>query len=64
MDKYEKFKEIEYEIYKDFHRLVLKDDGIPELKKTTFRMPGYRRILSDKEVTDYTIDNERIYARI
>ena len=64
MEKYDKFKEAEYNIYKDFHRVVLDDDGIPDLKKTTFRMPGYRRILSDKEVTDYTIDNENIYKRV
>ena len=45
--QYEKFKAQEQQNYKEFHRNILRDDGIPKLKKTTFRMPGYRKILSD-----------------
>ena len=44
-EQYDKFKEIEYKSYKSFHRKILNDDGIPKIKKTTFRMPGYRQIL-------------------
>ena len=39
---YDEFKAIEHENYKSFHRNILQDDGVPQLKKTTFRMPGYR----------------------
>lgn len=41
--------------------MVLKDDGVPKLSKTTFRMPGYRQILASKEEEAYTINNEKIY---
>ena len=34
-------------MYKECHRAALNDDGIPKLKKTSFRMPGYRQILSE-----------------
>ena len=26
-------------------------------------MPGYRQILTDEQIKDYTIDNERIYNK-
>lgn len=53
---YYKFKEFEYETYKAIHKIVLADNGNPKLKKTAFRMPGYRKVLQgvDKE---YEIDN-------
>jgi hypothetical protein len=31
------------------------DDGIPKLKKTGFRMPGYRKIIGN--LKEYEIDN-------
>ena len=62
-ERYDAFKAEEYSSFKSFHRNVLNDDGIPKIKKTTFRMPGYRKILSDKEIDMYTIDNQRIYDR-
>lgn len=51
-----KFKELEYQIYKDIHRRVLEDDGFPTLKKTGFSMPGYRKIIGDR-MNQYEIDN-------
>ncbi len=33
---HDKFKMKEYELYKDFHRIVLNDDGGPTLKKSAF----------------------------
>jgi hypothetical protein len=35
---------------------VLNDDGGPTLRKTAFRMPGYRKVLG-KKMLDYEIDN-------
>ena len=61
---YDNFKDVEYRIYKSFHRNILNDDGIPKIKKTTFRMPGYRQILAEGNEADYTIDNEKIYNRM
>ena len=55
ISRYKKFKQCEYEVYKKLHRDILKDDGVPKLKKTTFRMPGYRQILSDAEIDEYSI---------
>ena len=54
---HEKYKTVEYEIYKDFHRIVLNDDGIPLIKKTAFRMPGYRKVFGGKQ-REYEIDND------
>lgn len=34
----------------------MNDDGAPQLKKTAFRMPGYRKILG-KKMMEYEIDN-------
>ena len=48
-------------MYKDCHRAALNDDGIPKLKKTSFRMPGYRKILSEEKEEEYVIDNDKIY---
>ena len=42
LNRFEKFRQAEYENYKSFHRGVLNDDGLPTIKKTTFHMPGYR----------------------
>jgi len=41
----------------------LRDDGVPRIKKTSFRMPGYRLILSEKEEVEYTIDNKKVHKR-
>ena len=60
---YDEFKAVEHENYKSFHRNILRDDGVPKLKKTTFRMPGYRQILSDSDEKDYTINNKKVYDR-
>ena len=52
---HEKYKRSEYQIYKDFHRIVLNDDGTPHLKKSAFKMPGYRKVLG-KKLVEYEID--------
>ena len=36
----EHFEEHEFKIYKRFHRIVMKDLGLPTLKKRAFQMPG------------------------
>ena len=59
---YEKFKANEYEIYKGFHSAVLNDDGDPKLKKTGFRIPGYRTVIG-KKLDEYEIDNEVLYHK-
>lgn len=51
-----KYKVQEYNIYKQFHKLVLNDDGCPTLRKTAFRMPGYRKVLGEK-IMEYEIFN-------
>lgn len=56
-EAYEKYKQSEYEIYKAFHSTVLVDDGIPALKKTAFKMPGYKKIIGQK-MDEFVIDNE------
>lgn len=63
LERYESFKAVEYDSYKKFHRAVLNDDGIPRIKKTTFRMPGYRQILDYDQEEGYVINNEKIYNR-
>lgn len=60
---YEKFKANEYEIYKTFHSAVLNDDGNPKLKKTGFKIPGYRTVLGQK-LDEYEIDNDILYKRL
>lgn len=62
-DWYENYKAVEYDIYKDFHRAVLNDDGVPLLKKTAFRMPGYRKVLGGKS-KEYEIDNSVVQNMI
>lgn len=61
-DRFRKFKQFEYECYKEIHKTVLGDDGNPTLKKTGFRMPGYRKIITQEE--QYEIDNEIAQQRI
>jgi len=39
------------------HRVVLNDTGIPTIKKTAFRMPGYRKVMADNSMEEYSIDN-------
>lgn len=38
---------------------MLNDDGGPTLRKTAFRMPGYRKVLG-KKLIEYEIDNNVI----
>jgi hypothetical protein len=45
LKSYNDFKSFEEKTYKEFHSLVLTDDGFPNLKKTAFKMPGYRRVV-------------------
>jgi hypothetical protein len=56
---YNDYKQGEYAIYKDFHKKVLNDDGCPTLKKSAFRMPGYRKVLG-KHVQEHVIDNTHL----
>lgn len=51
LDKDQKrlYKDHEYKKYKFLHRLVIVDEGIPDLKKRAYSMPGYRRVLDDGE---------------
>ena len=35
-ETFTKFKTQEYEIYREMHKIVLRDDGEPSLKKTAF----------------------------
>jgi hypothetical protein len=46
------FKQFEYKAYKKIHKVVLADEGIPNLKKRAYQMPGYRKIL-DKDEKNY-----------
>lgn len=57
-DWYEKYKAAEYDVYKEFHRVILNDDGVAALKKTAFSMPGYRKVLEGSKIQEYVIDNE------
>jgi hypothetical protein len=43
------FKAFEYQAYKQIHKEVLADEGIPTLKKRAYQMPGYRKILDKDE---------------
>jgi len=38
------YRHYEYSVYKTLHGTVMTDDGLPTLKKSAFRMPGYRAI--------------------
>ena len=38
--------------------MILQDDGNPSLRKTVFRMPGYRQILADNQLAEYEIKYE------
>ena len=46
---YNNFKEHEKNCYKELHTIVLSDDGFPNLKKSAFKMPGYRRVMKNEE---------------
>ena len=43
-EMFERFKTNEYEIFKKMHVVVLNDNGNPNLKKTGFSMPGYKKV--------------------
>lgn len=58
---FEKFKEIEYKIYKERHAVVLNDNGIAQLKKTAFKMPGYKKIIGTN-LNEYEIDNQVLFT--
>jgi hypothetical protein len=48
-EDYKKFKAFEYIAYKRIHKFVLQDEGIPNLKKRGYQMPGYKKILEKDE---------------
>lgn len=50
--EFEAYKQFEYKAYKKIHKIVLADEGIPNLKKRAYQMPGYRKIL-DKDEKNY-----------
>jgi hypothetical protein len=55
---YARFKEQEYEIYRELHKEVLKDNGLPALRKSAFSMPGYRKVIMNKdEIHGFEINN-------
>ena len=57
-EQFQKFKANEYEVYRELHKVVLRDDGQPTLKKTAFSMPGYRKVIQEKNtLNEYEIDN-------
>lgn len=35
------------------HKIVISDEGIPNLKKRAYKMPGYRRVLDTDEQMIY-----------
>jgi tRNA(Glu) U13 pseudouridine synthase TruD len=43
------YKKFEYATFKALHRVVLEDEGVPQLKKRGFLMPGYRKIMETGE---------------
>ena len=43
-EMFERFKANEYEMFKKMHVVVLNDNGNPNLKKTGFSMPGYKKV--------------------
>jgi hypothetical protein len=55
----EKFKLNEYGVYKSIHAIVLNDTGLSSLKKTAFKMPGYKKIIG-VNLDEHQIDNEVI----
>ena len=44
----------ETKIFKRFHRGVINDQGIPNLKKRAFEIPGTRPVWNDTERGEYT----------
>ena len=60
---YRKYKDFEYETYKEIHKIVLADDGNPRLKKTAFRMTGYRKVLGDQD-QEHIIDNTDYHKKV
>ena len=43
------YKKLEYATFKALHRVVLEDEGVPQLQKRGFLMPGYRKIMETGE---------------
>ena len=52
-NNFDAFKEIEYKIYKENHRRILNDDGLPSIKKTAFRLPDFHQVVTDKNLGEY-----------
>jgi hypothetical protein len=48
-DAHKRFKQFEYQAYKRIHKFVISDEGIPNLKKRGYQMPGYKKILEKDE---------------
>ena len=44
------FKSHEQRVFKELHSHVLSDDGLPTIKKSAFKMPGYRAVAAEIEV--------------
>lgn len=49
----DRFKKFEYRTYKQMHRIVISDEGLPNLKKRAYKMPGYRKVLDTNEQAIY-----------
>ena len=58
--QFEQFKSHEQSVYKDLHSHILSDDGLPSLKKSAFKMPGYRAVAKDLEEGEikHTLDDQ------
>jgi len=48
-EKYHNFKYFEQITYKNFHRIVMDDQGLPTLKKREFEMPGFSRQVMNQD---------------
>lgn len=44
------YRSYEYGVYKTLHGSVMTDDGLPTLKKSAFKMPGYRAVSSKQNL--------------
>ncbi len=43
------FDEHQHQVFKNLHREVIGDNGIPNLKKRNFQMPGAREVMNNDE---------------
>lgn len=54
--EFQKFKDYEKIKYKDLHRCVLSDTGVPNLHKRGYKMPGYREVIHGSTLEDGHLD--------